>query len=96
MDVFEVKRGVVAGGVSKLSCSQQVIVPGRTIGLHHDVYDHDHDDGDGDGDGIDSFGQVILSLVLSDLALDPKIDIAVEVFSYIHGPHPDERLANRT
>jgi hypothetical protein len=62
----------------------------RAACLSKDVYD------DNNGDWFDSFWQRVFPLVCPDLSLDSEIYVTVDVFSDIRGPHPGERLADRT
>jgi hypothetical protein len=49
-----------------------------------------------DGDGLDPFWRGFFSLACLDMVLDPEVDVAMEVFSDILGPHPGKRLADST
>jgi hypothetical protein len=67
-----------------------VLTTRNAVCLSKDVYD------DNNVDWNDSFGRRVLPLVCPDLLLDSEIDVTVDVFSDIRGPHPGERLTDRT
>jgi hypothetical protein len=78
-------------GNSNHICNRvDVFVTRNALCLRQDV------DDDNNRDWFDSFGRRVLPLVGPDLSLDPEIDVPVDVFSGIRGPHPGERLADCT
>jgi hypothetical protein len=70
--------------------SMGVIVPGHAICVGEDK------DDDIDGNWLNSFGRRVLSLVRLDLTLYPEVNVSMEVFPDIRGPHLGERLSDRT
>jgi hypothetical protein len=67
-----------------------IIMARNSICLNQYVNDDDT------GDGFYSVGGQIFALVGPDLSLDPEVDVAVDVFPDIMGPHPCERLTDHT
>jgi hypothetical protein len=67
-----------------------IVVSCNAIGLGQ------QEDDDSDGYGFNSLGRGILTIIGSDLPLDAEIDVAMDIFSDIRGPHPGQRLSDRT